>query len=381
MTNATNTADRSAFSWWVLLLAFLLVLPGIAATTQAAFAEDEEEVEEVEDAEEMDEEGEDVAEEAKAEMPWVKDVAAAKKQAADEGKDLFINFTGSDWCGWCHKLDDEVFSHASFVDAATKDYVFLFLDFPRAEELKAQVVDAALNEQLQEAFGVGGFPTIILATADGKPYGRTGYQPGGPEAYLERLAEMKKGGEAVKKLLADAKHADVEALKAAFPVIAENEFLSFPDYDWTLAAIEKLDPEDELELLHFVKEERQRRLASAEEVELRKLFPERGEEPDRDPIIEFLTKSKYLAGPNFLNMAFGLSSWLLEQERPEDAKALLTRAGQDPLASEHPQAKEILGKLIAKADEMIAGTDEEEEAEEMEDGDEPEDVPDEDDGK
>ena len=199
MTNASDKADRAAPSWWALLLALLLVLPGLAATSQTVYAGEEgERSRRGDEAEDMDDEAEEPAEEAKADLPWVKDVAAAKKQAADEGKDLFINFTGSDWCGWCHKLDDEVFTHASFVDAATKEFVFLFLDFPRSDELKAQVVDKELNEKLQEAFRVAGFPTIILATADGKPYGRTGYQPGGPEAYLEHLVEMKKGGEAVK---------------------------------------------------------------------------------------------------------------------------------------------------------------------------------------
>ena len=358
MTNATDTAGRSALPWWALLLALLLVLPGLVATSSTAYAEDEEPAEEAEemDEDEAEEPAEEPVEEPKAELPWVKDVAAAKKQAADEGKDLFINFTGSDWCGWCHKLDDEVFTHAAFVDEATKKFVFVFLDFPRDEALKAKVVDPELNEKLQDHYLVAGFPTIILATAEGKPYGRAGYNPGGPEAYLELLAEKQEGGEVVKKLLADEKHEDVEALKAAFPVIAENSFLAFPDYAWTLEAVEKLDPNGDLELKHFVDQERQRQLANAEQEELQKLFPQsREEEPDRDAIIAFLVKSEHLNGPQFLNMCFGLSSWLLEQDRPEDAKALIARAAQDPLAQEHPQAKDIVEKLTARADEMIAG--------------------------
>lgn len=39
---------------------------------------------------------------------WVSDFAAAKKEAAESKKDLLVDFTGSDWCGWCIKLVDEV---------------------------------------------------------------------------------------------------------------------------------------------------------------------------------------------------------------------------------------------------------------------------------
>ncbi|MCK5682332.1 thioredoxin family protein, partial [bacterium] len=35
---------------------------------------------------------------------WQTDFAAAKAQAQKENKLLLIDFTGSDWCGWCKKL-------------------------------------------------------------------------------------------------------------------------------------------------------------------------------------------------------------------------------------------------------------------------------------
>lgn len=123
-----------------------------------------------------------------AEPKWVTDWEAAKAQAKKEGKDLLVDFTGSDWCGWCIKLHEEVFSHAEFSGPAAELFVFVELDFPRqkeqSDELKAQ------NQRLQTLFGVEGFPTIFLADADGLPYGQTGYQPGGPEKYLGHVKEL-----------------------------------------------------------------------------------------------------------------------------------------------------------------------------------------------
>ena len=59
-------------------------------------------------------------------LPWITDIRKAKTQAAAQGKDLFINFTGSDWCVWCKRLEAEVFAEESFVRKATENFVFLF---------------------------------------------------------------------------------------------------------------------------------------------------------------------------------------------------------------------------------------------------------------
>ncbi len=119
---------------------------------------------------------------------WVTDLEAAKKIAAQDGKDLFINFTGSDWCGWCIRLDKEVFSHKEFVDEASKKFVFVMIDFPRNKSQSKEL--KAINDKLAKQYQVDGFPTIILADAGGKTYGVTGYEEGGPKAYLENLARM-----------------------------------------------------------------------------------------------------------------------------------------------------------------------------------------------
>lgn len=125
---------------------------------------------------------------------WIQDFAKAKEAAKAAKKDLLIDFTGSDWCGWCIKLDEEVFSKDPFQQAAPKDFILVKLDFPQDEsrvtpEIKAQ------NEKLREAYGIQGYPTILLTDAEGQVYGEAGYQEGGPEKYLEMLAEAKKKGQ------------------------------------------------------------------------------------------------------------------------------------------------------------------------------------------
>lgn len=120
---------------------------------------------------------------------WTTDWEAAKSQAAKEQKLLLIDFSGSDWCGWCKKLDKEVFSQETFLTEAKKKFVLVLLDFPRDKSGQSEALQKQ-NDELQERFGVEGFPSVFLATADGTPFAQTGYQEGGPEKYLAHLDEF-----------------------------------------------------------------------------------------------------------------------------------------------------------------------------------------------
>ncbi|HOX05965.1 MAG TPA: thioredoxin family protein [Planctomycetota bacterium] len=142
---------------------------------------------------------------------WTEDAKAAMAQAAKEKKDLLIDFTGSDWCGWCIKLDKEVFSQEAFSAEAAKNFVFLKLDFPRKKALPDEVKKQ--NAEWQARFQVSGYPTIILADAEGRPYAKTGYRPGGPEGYLKHLAELQ--GMRAKRDAALAKAGGLEGAERA----------------------------------------------------------------------------------------------------------------------------------------------------------------------
>jgi protein disulfide-isomerase len=99
-----------------------------------------------------------------ADETWFYEFDAAAAAAAESGKDLLVDFTGSDWCGWCHKLNDEVFDHQVFLDGVADQYVLVKLDFPRSDEAKAKVPNPDRNAELRDAHGVRGYPTILLMT-------------------------------------------------------------------------------------------------------------------------------------------------------------------------------------------------------------------------
>jgi len=120
------------------------------------------------------------------ELNWYTNMADAKAAAKAEGKTILVNFTGSDWCGWCKKLDREVFSQASFESFAQEKLILLKLDFPKYKDQPKEVRDT--NRALMNKYGVRGFPTILLVNAEEKLVFETGYQPGGADSYIAHLA-------------------------------------------------------------------------------------------------------------------------------------------------------------------------------------------------
>lgn len=123
-----------------------------------------------------------------AENDWQTDFEAALAEAKAQKKFVLVNFTGSDWCGWCIKLDKEVFSKDAFKKFAESELVLVEIDFPRkktqSKALKAQ------NEALADRYGIRGFPTILLLSQEGEMIGKTGYKDGGPEAYVAHLQKI-----------------------------------------------------------------------------------------------------------------------------------------------------------------------------------------------
>ncbi len=128
------------------------------------------------------------------EGPWFEDFDEAAAAAKKESKHLLVDFTGSDWCGWCIKLDKEVFDHEEFLKQAQEQYVLVKLDFPRGKAVKETVPNPQRNQELSERYDVKGFPTILLMTPEGDVFGQTGYQPGGPEKYLAHMADLRSKG-------------------------------------------------------------------------------------------------------------------------------------------------------------------------------------------
>jgi len=176
---------------------------------------------------------------------WMHDFEAAKAKAAKENKDLLIDFTGSDWCSWCIKLNKEVFIHDSFKEGVADKYVLVELDYPNDKSILDEKT-IKQNEELQKVYPVQGFPTILLADAQGRPYGQTGYQKGGPEAYLTHLSELQQAKTQRDEAFAAAEKLEgLEKAKALYSALKQTPDAFQSLYSDTVNQIIKLDPKDE----------------------------------------------------------------------------------------------------------------------------------------
>jgi thiol-disulfide isomerase/thioredoxin len=113
-------------------------------------------------------------------------LAAALETAKKEQKLVLLDFTGSDWCGWCIKLEEEALGKPEFIDYAAKYLVTVVVDFPMRRELPADL--KAANQALKSRFDVSGFPTLVALSPDGKVvWKQVGFIGGGPFGVIAPL--------------------------------------------------------------------------------------------------------------------------------------------------------------------------------------------------
>ena len=132
---------------------------------------------------EMDQNGKEYA--AKNEG-WMVNLDMAFAESEKTGKPIMANFTGSDWCGWCKRLDKSVFHQPGFKDWADKNVVLLELDFPRRFRLPKEI--AQQNRQMQQSLGVRGYPTIWLFDMDKDESGKFNISPLGKNGLHQNLS-------------------------------------------------------------------------------------------------------------------------------------------------------------------------------------------------
>lgn len=123
--------------------------------------------------------------ELKYEGGWIDSHEQAMAFAAKLKRPVLMNFTGSDWCGWCIRLHDEVFKRQEFQSYAKDNLVLLTLDFPKA--MKMPGPQAKVNKEMARKYKIKGYPTLVLVDAKGREKGRLGYVKGGPKAFLKEL--------------------------------------------------------------------------------------------------------------------------------------------------------------------------------------------------
>ena len=120
-------------------------------------------------------------------LHWQLDFDEALRLSKRTGKPVFAFFTGSDWCGWCIRLDREILSKREMVKYLNDNFILYKADFPRRNQPPKHVM--ARNRVLAAKYGVRGYPTIIITNDHGKFLGKTGYMKGGPRAMMRTLDE------------------------------------------------------------------------------------------------------------------------------------------------------------------------------------------------
>ena len=98
---------------------------------------------------------------------WTTSIDTALETAKKEGKNVMVEFTGSDWCPPCIAMQKNVFSKKEFVEAATKNYVLVKIDMPKGDKEIAEK-----NQPVVEKYKIEGFPTVVLLDSEGKEFSR-----------------------------------------------------------------------------------------------------------------------------------------------------------------------------------------------------------------
>ena len=121
---------------------------------------------------------------------WIDDQDQALAKAREEKKLVLLDFTGSDWCESCLRLEKEVFSTPEFKKYAEKHLVLMEVDFPRRKYIPPQIMQQ--NEALSKKYGVEGYPTIVVLDAEGKTLGQFVYGDGGPKVFSDTREALPK---------------------------------------------------------------------------------------------------------------------------------------------------------------------------------------------
>ncbi|MGC6427202.1 MAG: thioredoxin fold domain-containing protein [Akkermansiaceae bacterium] len=173
-------------------------------------------------------------------------ITDSQTKAAAEKKSVFLVFAGEDWHEPSKKFKEEVLNNAGVRKKLEEHFVIQVLNFPK----KTEEADA-VSRSLREKYRVSRYPTVLLTDPLGRPYGYTGYRPGGTEAMMETLGKSR-------ELLSKRDAAFAEAFKVKGVPRAkalEKGLRLLPQgilrehYGGELDAIKKADPKGETKLV------------------------------------------------------------------------------------------------------------------------------------
>jgi protein disulfide-isomerase len=123
---------------------------------------------------------------------WITDYPRALTRARVERRNVFLFFTGSDWCGWCKRLEEEILTKSEFKNYAKEKLILVKLDFPRQIEQSEALQNQ--NRTLAAQYGIKGYPTVIVLDPAGRAVKQLGYQEGGPGPFVSALRAVEPRG-------------------------------------------------------------------------------------------------------------------------------------------------------------------------------------------
>lgn len=112
-----------------------------------------------------------------AQAEWLTDFEAAKRKAAAEHKPILVDFTGSDWCGYCIRMKRDVFDTPEFGAYASEHFVLLEVNLPKDPAFDKEQLKR--NHRLCDLFDVSAFPTVLVLSSRGHVAG--GFVGGKPD--------------------------------------------------------------------------------------------------------------------------------------------------------------------------------------------------------
>jgi len=103
------------------------------------------------------------------------DYAKALKISQDTGKPLLLAFTGSGWCPWSIKMEEEIISKSEFASQLRDDLLFVRIDFPEQDVLPIEKKTQYFG--LKRRYAIQELPTLVLVDSCGDEILKMGYTP------------------------------------------------------------------------------------------------------------------------------------------------------------------------------------------------------------
>lgn len=88
------------------------------------------------------------------------------KVASQNNKHVFIDFM-ADWCGWCKKMDKEVYTKQEIIELLNNDFISVRINGDSNDKLMFKGESISQQNLARSEFGVVGFPTLWFLKPDG----------------------------------------------------------------------------------------------------------------------------------------------------------------------------------------------------------------------